>query len=150
MCTRYPPGPVARTQAALALPNGQPVYFAVPVRQFRPSGFIPVYIRWRLALVVGALAVLGITPVASAQAPDASAQTPADPPASAVSRPPELDPSAFDARYADAIANAQRVMRAVPLRAEEQVVLDGILEEPVWQRAQPATDFIQQDRKSVV
>ncbi len=96
--------------------------------------------------MVGAFAVFAITPGASAQAPDASAQTPgAAPPASSASRPPELDPSAYDARYADAIANAQRVMRAAPLRAEEQVVLDGILEEPVWQRAQPATDFIQQD-----
>ena len=36
-------------------------------------------------------------------------------------------------------------MRAIPLPAGERIELDGILDEDVWQRAEPATDFIQQE-----
>ena len=36
-------------------------------------------------------------------------------------------------------------MTAEPLRIEERIVLDGALDEAVWRRAVPATDFIQQD-----
>ncbi|MGE3178765.1 MAG: DUF5916 domain-containing protein, partial [Vicinamibacterales bacterium] len=57
----------------------------------------------------------------------------------------ELDPAAYDARYTEALTAAERTVRAVPLRAEERVVLDGVLDEPVWNRARPATDFVQQD-----
>ncbi len=36
-------------------------------------------------------------------------------------------------------------MTAAQLQTEERIVLDGILDEDVWDRAVPATDFIQQD-----
>jgi len=36
-------------------------------------------------------------------------------------------------------------MTAIPLAEEERIVLDGLLDEEVWNRAEPATDFIQQD-----
>jgi len=36
-------------------------------------------------------------------------------------------------------------MTAMPLSAEERIVLDGVLDEEVWKRAQPAANFIQQD-----
>jgi len=37
------------------------------------------------------------------------------------------------------------IITAVSLGIEERIALDGILDEPVWQRAQPAANFIQQD-----
>ena len=40
---------------------------------------------------------------------------------------------------------ARRTMTALRMDAGERVVLDGRVDESVWQRAQPATDFIQQD-----
>jgi Domain of unknown function (DUF5916) len=40
---------------------------------------------------------------------------------------------------------ARRVMTAVPLEEGDRITLDGVLDENVWQRAVPATDFIQQD-----
>ncbi|MBI3940427.1 MAG: carbohydrate binding family 9 domain-containing protein [Acidobacteria bacterium] len=40
------------------------------------------------------------------------------------------------------------VMEAVRLIRDESIVLDGRLDEPVWQRARPATDFIQLDPKN--
>lgn len=40
---------------------------------------------------------------------------------------------------------SRRTMTAEPMRDGESVVLDGILDEPIWQRAVPATDFVQQD-----
>jgi hypothetical protein len=40
---------------------------------------------------------------------------------------------------------AQRTMTAIPMQADERIVLDGRIDESVWQRAQPATEFIQQD-----
>ena len=39
----------------------------------------------------------------------------------------------------------RRTMVAVRMSEDEFITLDGRLEEPVWQRAQPATDFVQQD-----
>ena len=36
-------------------------------------------------------------------------------------------------------------MRAVALAPGERIELDGILDEDVWRRTQPATDFIQQE-----
>ena len=39
----------------------------------------------------------------------------------------------------------RRTMVAMRLGQDESITLDGRLEEPVWQRAQPASDFIQQD-----
>ncbi len=39
----------------------------------------------------------------------------------------------------------RRVMSAERLRDGERVVLDGVLDEAAWMRAQPAADFIQQD-----
>lgn len=41
--------------------------------------------------------------------------------------------------------SARRTMEAVRLRPDESVTMDGRLDEPVWMRAQPATDFVQQD-----
>ncbi len=40
---------------------------------------------------------------------------------------------------------AQRTMTAVRLGADDSIVLDGILDEPAWDRVVPATDFIQQE-----
>ncbi len=39
----------------------------------------------------------------------------------------------------------RRVMRALRMEAEDRIELDGVLDEAVWERAEPATDFIQQD-----
>jgi hypothetical protein len=39
----------------------------------------------------------------------------------------------------------RREMAAVPMKEEESVIVDGILDEPVWRRAIPASDFRQQD-----
>src|SRR5687767_12262154 len=36
-------------------------------------------------------------------------------------------------------------VRAVKLEESESISVDGRLDEPIWQRALPATDFIQQD-----
>ena len=36
-------------------------------------------------------------------------------------------------------------MAALRIAEDERVELDGVLDEPLWQRAVPATDFIQQD-----
>ena len=42
-------------------------------------------------------------------------------------------------------ADQRRTVRAVGLQPDERIVLDGRLEEEVWSRAVPASDFIQQD-----
>ena len=39
----------------------------------------------------------------------------------------------------------RRTMTAVRLAANEQIALDGVLDEAAWQRAVPASDFTQQD-----
>jgi hypothetical protein len=39
----------------------------------------------------------------------------------------------------------RRSMTAIRLASSERVEVDGVLDEPVWQRAEPATDFVQQD-----
>src|SRR5262249_32630400 len=39
----------------------------------------------------------------------------------------------------------RRTMRAVRMADDESIVVDGKIDEPVWQRAVPATDFIQID-----
>ncbi|HSL24423.1 MAG TPA: DUF5916 domain-containing protein [Vicinamibacterales bacterium] len=41
--------------------------------------------------------------------------------------------------------SARRTMTAVRLQPEESISLDGRLDEEMWQRAEPATDFLQQD-----
>ena len=56
--------------------------------------------------------------------------------------PPPQDP---EEPQAAAIDSGRRNMAAVRMGEDEQVVLDGILDEPFWQRVVPATDFIQQD-----
>ncbi|HSH75338.1 MAG TPA: DUF5916 domain-containing protein [Longimicrobiales bacterium] len=48
-------------------------------------------------------------------------------------------------REARPLPEGRRTMTAVRLRPDERIELDGILDEAVWQRAEPATDFIQQD-----
>ena len=42
-------------------------------------------------------------------------------------------------------ASARRTVTAVPLQAGESIALDGNPDEEAWQRAAPATDFLQQD-----
>ncbi len=39
----------------------------------------------------------------------------------------------------------RRTMVAVRMNGDESIHLDGLLEEPIWQRSLPATDFVQQD-----
>ena len=39
----------------------------------------------------------------------------------------------------------RRTMQAFRMNGGESISLDGRLDEPVWQRAVPATDFVQQD-----
>ena len=41
--------------------------------------------------------------------------------------------------------SGRRTMAALRIAEDERVELDGVLDEPLWQRAVPATDFIQQD-----
>ncbi|MGQ0734357.1 MAG: carbohydrate binding family 9 domain-containing protein [Acidobacteriota bacterium] len=62
-------------------------------------------------------------------------------PAGAV--PTQSDASA-DGRMA-LLTSGRRTMTAEPLGPGEEIVLDGVLEESAWRRAQPAADFIQQD-----
>ncbi|HUF75057.1 MAG TPA: DUF5916 domain-containing protein [Longimicrobiales bacterium] len=58
----------------------------------------------------------------------------------------DLEPGATaEARAGRPLPDGRRTMTAVRLDDGEGIELDGILDEPVWQRAQPATDFIQQD-----
>ena len=52
---------------------------------------------------------------------------------------------AFGQDQAQPIEPSRRTMTAEPMVEGESIVLDGVLDEPVWQRAVPATDFIQQD-----
>jgi hypothetical protein len=42
-------------------------------------------------------------------------------------------------------APARRTMQAIRMVPGDRIDLDGRLDEPIWQRATPATDFIQQD-----
>jgi hypothetical protein len=42
----------------------------------------------------------------------------------------------------------RRTMLAVRMEDQEQIVLDGRLDEPVWQRAVPAGDFRQQEPRN--
>ena len=39
----------------------------------------------------------------------------------------------------------RRSVTAARMTSDEAIVLDGLLDEPAWRRAVPATDFIQQD-----
>jgi hypothetical protein len=41
--------------------------------------------------------------------------------------------------------NGRRSMTAIALAAEERITLDGVLDEAAWRRAEPASDFIQQE-----
>jgi hypothetical protein len=43
---------------------------------------------------------------------------------------------------------AGRALVAVPLGTTDTIVIDGRLDEPIWQRVPPATDFLQQDPAS--
>jgi hypothetical protein len=57
-----------------------------------------------------------------------------------------VEPSAASQEVrASILDSGRRVMVAERMREDERIVLDGILDEAVWQRAAPATDFIQQD-----
>ena len=73
------------------------------------------------------LLTLLLTPVGPAWSQET--QTPED--------PKGLRPAILD--------SGRRSMAAERMREDELIVLDGILDEPVWQRTVPASDFIQQD-----
>jgi hypothetical protein len=45
----------------------------------------------------------------------------------------------------DVLDSGKRVVRAERMQPEEQIVLDGVLDEPVWKRAVSAGEFVQQD-----
>ena len=47
--------------------------------------------------------------------------------------------------FAQELTAERRSMTALRLDEAERIVLDGVLDEEVWQRAQPAADFLQQD-----
>jgi hypothetical protein len=49
------------------------------------------------------------------------------------------------AQQQDIMNSGRRVARAERMTTEEQIVLDGVLDEPVWTRALSAGEFIQQD-----
>ncbi|MEZ5285923.1 MAG: DUF5916 domain-containing protein [Vicinamibacterales bacterium] len=49
------------------------------------------------------------------------------------------------AQTPDILDSGRRVLYAERLRAEERIVLDGVLDEPVWSRARDAGEFVQQD-----
>jgi hypothetical protein len=46
---------------------------------------------------------------------------------------------------ADILDSGRRTMVAERMREDERILLDGVLDEAVWQRAVPGADFIQQD-----
>src|SRR5581483_971981 len=46
---------------------------------------------------------------------------------------------------AEAQQSPRRTVEAIRLQPDEQIVLDGRLDEEVWRRAVPAADFVQQD-----
>jgi len=45
----------------------------------------------------------------------------------------------------DPLTSGRRILEAERMQPEERVVLDGILDEPVWKRAKDAGEFVQQD-----
>ena len=53
--------------------------------------------------------------------------------------------AAQQAAGGNALPPDRRTMTAVRLAANEQIALDGVLDEAAWQRAVPASDFTQQD-----
>ena len=59
-------------------------------------------------------------------------------------QPPQPPQDAEDAQTT-VLDAGRRSMAAVRMGEDELIVLDGILDEPVWQRTVPATNFIQQD-----
>ena len=56
-----------------------------------------------------------------------------------------LTPAAASAQDAQASNGALPVVTAMALDTDERIQVDGLLDEPIWQRAKPATDFIQQE-----
>ena len=44
--------------------------------------------------------------------------------------------------------NGRPTMGAMPMDSNESIELDGILDEAVWERAEPAKNFIQQDPRT--
>ena len=86
-------------------------------------------------VLLSVLAVLFSAACLSAQQQGVEAggdpQAPAQPPAAA-----GLDPR---------LSAGRPTVTAVRLAEGEDIRLDGLLDEPVWQSAQPATDFIEQD-----
>ena len=49
------------------------------------------------------------------------------------------------AQPADILDSGKRIVKAERMQPEERVVLDGVLDEPVWKRAVSAGEFVQQD-----
>lgn len=107
----------------------------------------PVRCRWLPAAILAAGLMAALAPSTRAQqVPSVSSGVPPG-------NPPDARPAgqaggseaAIDARYLRAMQSAARRMTAERLRPEERIVLDGVLDEPAWQRAEPAKDFIQQE-----
>ena len=57
----------------------------------------------------------------------------------------QADPPAEVADQQSGGAPERRTMTALRMGDDERIVVDGRLDEPVWDRAVPATDFLQQD-----
>ena len=56
-----------------------------------------------------------------------------------------LTPPAHAGQEPESVSPARRTMAAARLADGERVILDGRLDEPIWQRAVPAADFVQID-----
>ena len=65
-------------------------------------------------------------------------------PTTARSQVAQVPADPVDARAA-ILESVRRTMVAERMREDDRIDLDGMLDEPVWQRAVPTTDFIQQD-----
>jgi hypothetical protein len=54
-------------------------------------------------------------------------------------------PAAVSAQQGDVMSSGRRVLTAERMRDDERITLDGVLDEPQWQRATSAGEFIMQD-----
>jgi len=99
----------------------------------------------RLACGAAALATCGIflSPLAESQEAAASAQSQALTPVVRAIAPPAM--AEVPAGSASISPAERRTMAAVRMTADDSITLDGRLDEGVWLRAVPATNFMQRD-----
>jgi hypothetical protein len=99
----------------------------------------------RLTCGAAVCATLGIIvpPIAESQVATASAPSPALTPVVRAIAPPALEE--VPAGSASISPGERRTMEAVRMTADESIDLDGRLDEGVWMRAVPATNFRQRD-----